>query len=149
MNSRGEINLRNFMIAAIVMSAMVFVGTSMIADVVSKNTDMQMGSDSIQFNRSFNKFQDFKEETEAMQSNITGSKITDSSIFGPLASLIQGTWGSIKGTFVSIGLVKTMFTNDLANSGIQFPWWAGMITSTLITALLAFLLISAIWRWKM
>ena len=135
--------------AAIVMSAMVFVGTSMIADVVSENPDMQMGDDSTQFNRTFNKYQDLKTEAEGMEGGIKNSSIEDKSIFGPVASLIQGTWANVKGVFTSVSLVKTIFENGLSGSNIEFPWWIGMIIGTLITALISFLLISAFWRWKL
>ena len=135
--------------AAIVMSAMVFVGTSMIADVVSENPDMQRGDDSTQFNRTFNKYQDLKTEAEGMEGGIKNSSIEDKSIFGPVASLIQGTWANVKGVFTSVSLVKTTFENGLSGSNIEFPWWIGMIIGTLITALISFLLISAFWRWKL
>jgi len=154
MNTQAEVTLKSFIMAAIVMSAMVFVGTSMIADVVSENPDMQMGDDSTQFNRTFNKYQDLKTEAEGMEGGIKNSSIEDKSIFGPVASLIQGTWANVKGVFTSVTLVKDMFVGDgdkggLASSNIEFPWWIGMIIGTLITALVSFLLISAFWRWKL
>ena len=149
MNTKAEVTLKSFIMAAIVMSAMVFVGTSMIADVVSENPDMQMGDDSTQFNRTFNKYQDLKTEAEGMEGGIKNSSIEDKSIFGPVASLIQGTWANVKGVFTSVSLVKTTFENGLSGSNIEFPWWIGMIIGTLITALISFLLISAFWRWKL
>jgi len=149
MNTKAEVTLKRFIMAAIVMSAMVFVGTSMIADVVSENPDMQMGDDSTQFNRTFNKYQDLKTEAEGMEGGIKNSSIEDKSIFGPVASLIQGTWANVKGVFTSVSLVKTTFENGLSGSNIEFPWWIGMIIGTLITALISFLLISAFWRWKL
>ena len=149
MNTKAEVTLKSFIMAAIVMSAMVFVGTSMIADVVSENPDMQMGDDSTQFNRTFNKYRDLKTEAEGMEGGIKNSSIEDKSIFGPVASLIQGTWANVKGVFTSVSLVKTIFENGLSGSNIEFPWWIGMIIGTLITALISFLLISAFWRWKL
>jgi len=149
MNTQAEVTLKSFIMAAIVMSAMVFVGTSMIADVVSENPDMQMGDDSTQFNRTFNKYRDLKTEAEGMEGGIKNSSIEDKSIFGPVASLIQGTWANVKGVFTSVSLVKTIFENGLSGSNIEFPWWIGMIIGTLITALISFLLISAFWRWKL
>ena len=134
---------RHYIIGIVIFTFMIIGGVSLISIV--KTADSTFASDDkfIQFNKTFNKYNELNSSIVSLQSSITEAS-TDFGIFGVLNALINSGWAAFKLMFSSLAFFADILMGMTTIFGI--PAWIPGLLIMLTTILLVFAIFSAIFQ---
>lgn len=136
--------IRDLFFGFIVFTLFIVAGVSMMGIFNDSDADYTSDEKFTEFNRSMNKLNEVTERVDTLSSGIEPKEQDDFSILGVLGTLIGGAWNALTVLVGGLGFMTDAFTGLTTTFGV--PAWIIGLISLIITALLIFVLYSALFQ---
>lgn len=140
----ADTTARQIIYSALIVTALLVGMVNIFANFVTEdNEDYQ------KFNSTFNKFTEVKNNQEEIYNTTKGAtpEDTDDGELGIFKGLLKGTWGSITLLYNSVTTLVTMIASlDTIIPGL--PDWFIEVLGALLAITLTFVIMNAIFKWR-
>ena len=134
--------VRQFLISSLIFTAVIAGAFAIISATLP--SDVGEFSD---YNRSFNKFSEIKDNAESMSNTIEDAKPAEG-VEGILTGLYEVSFGAVKQIWNSITTMKAII-GDFSSGGLPFrvPTWLTSLFILIITTVVIFAIIASWRKW--
>lgn len=138
------IQIRNYIIGILILTGFVIGGIAILGILSTDNPSLTSSDDYTEFNTTFNKYNQLKNNIEGIQSSIEQTEQNDMGTFGVLNNLIMGAWITLKNIFASFSFMDSFFNGLSTMFGV--PRWIPSIIILVIITVLAFSIYISIFK---
>lgn len=135
----AETTARQLVISALIFTALISGSFIWISNFASTDSDFQ------EYNVTFQKFNNIKTQSDAMQKIMSEDAEPSSGVLGILNGLIESSWGAISLIWDSIATMGTLLSDLTDTFGIPV-WFSGLLIA-IIGISIAFAIMAAIFKW--